>query len=58
MEIVALLAERRIEEAIEDGFFDGLPECGRIDCSLHGEAFVAKWWRERLLSDGLLCEVE
>jgi hypothetical protein len=48
MDIVALVAERRIEEAIDDGLFDGLPERGRIDCTLHGEAFIVKWFREKL----------
>ncbi|MBV8331362.1 MAG: DUF1992 domain-containing protein [Candidatus Eremiobacteraeota bacterium] len=51
MDIVALVAERKIEEAIADGLFDGLPSRGRIDCSLHGEAFIAKWFRENMARD-------
>ena len=47
MDIVTLVAERKIEEAIENGLFDNLPAYGPIDCSLHGEAFVAKWFREK-----------
>ena len=41
-------------EAIADGLFDGLPARGRIDCSLRGEAFVAKWWREKIARDETL----
>jgi hypothetical protein len=48
LDILALVAERKIEEAIEKGYFDRLPACGPIDCSLHGEAFIAKWFREKL----------
>ena len=45
------VAERKIAEAIEDGLFDHLPACGRIDCSLHGGAFFAAWWREKIARD-------
>jgi hypothetical protein len=48
MDIAAIVAERKIEEAIADGLFDNLPARGRIDCSLHGEAFVTKWFREKI----------
>jgi hypothetical protein len=47
MDIVRIVAERKIEEAIDRGDFDALPSCGRIDCSLHGEKFLAKWFREK-----------
>lgn len=43
VDIVALIAERKIEEAIENGLFDNLPAYGAIDCSLRGEAFLAYW---------------
>jgi len=42
VDVISLVAERKIEEAIENGLFDNLPRRGRIDCSLHGEAFVVK----------------
>jgi hypothetical protein len=48
MDIVAIIAERKIEEAMTGGLFEGLPSRGRLDCSLHGEAFFAKWFRERI----------
>lgn len=48
MDVVALVAERKIEEAIENGLFDNLPSHGPIDCSLRGEAFIAKWFREKV----------
>ena len=48
MDIIEFVAERRILEAIDEGLFDDLPLCGRIDCSLQGEAFLAKWWREKI----------
>ena len=47
MDIIALVAERKIEEAIENGLFDALPAYGPIDCSLQGEAFVTKWFTEK-----------
>lgn len=46
MDVIALVAERKIQEAAEKGLFDNLPPCGPIDCSLRGEAFIAKWFRE------------
>ena len=51
MEIVVFIAERKIEEALENGLFANLPSRDRIDCSLSGEAFVAKWWREKVARD-------
>jgi len=51
---IRLVAERKIEEALRDGAFDKLPPRGRIDCSLSGEAFFARWWRERLERDAAL----
>ena len=48
MDVIALVAERKIQEAIEDGFFDNLLPYGRIDCSLQGDAFKLKWWREKI----------
>lgn len=48
MDIVAIVAERKIQEAIEEGLFDDLPPRGRIDCSLQGAAFIAIWWREKI----------
>jgi hypothetical protein len=47
VDIVTLVAERKIVEAIEEGVFDGLPTRGRIDCSLCGAAFIASWWRAK-----------
>ena len=47
MDLVAFIAERKIEEGMESGEFDGLPPRGLIECSVHGEAFFAKWFRER-----------
>lgn len=47
MDIIVLVAERKIEEAMEHGEFDALPPMGRIDCSLHGERFIAKWFRDK-----------
>ena len=51
MDIVGFIAERKIEEALENGYFNGLPAFGRIDCSLSGELFVAKWWREKIIRE-------
>jgi hypothetical protein len=48
MDVIALVAERKICEAMEAGQFDNLPVLGRIDCSLQGDAFLAKWWREKI----------
>lgn len=47
MDVIALVAERKIEEAVGNGLFDNLPPYGPIDCSLQGEAFLAKWFREK-----------
>lgn len=49
MDIAAFIAERKIEEAIENGAFDALPPRGFIECSLHGEIFFARWFRERFV---------
>jgi len=51
MDIIELVATRKIEEAIARGEFDGLPQCGWIDCSIHGEAFIVQWWREKVRRD-------
>jgi hypothetical protein len=48
MDIIAIVAERKIQEGLENGAFDGLPSRGRIDCSLHGEMFLVTWFRERI----------
>lgn len=47
MDIVAIIAERKIEEALQNGAFTMLPQQGRIDCSLRGETFLAWWFRQR-----------
>ncbi len=47
MDIIAVIAERKIQEGIERGAFDSLPRKGRIDCSLRGERFLIQWFRER-----------
>ena len=47
MDIVAIIAERKIEEGLQAGAFGGLPRRGRIDCSVHGEMFFAWWFRDR-----------
>ena len=51
MDIAHVIAERKIAEALENGYFNALPACGRIDCSLSGELFVAKWWREKIMRE-------
>ncbi|MBV8639733.1 MAG: hypothetical protein JO322_16755 [Candidatus Eremiobacteraeota bacterium] len=43
---MAIIAERKIEEGLQSGAFDQLPQCGRINCSLHGEMFIAWWFRQ------------
>ena len=48
MDPVQIIALRKIEEAQQNGVFDNLPRYERIDCSLHGELFVAKWWRQKI----------
>lgn len=53
MDIVALVAERKIEEAMKDGAFDALTPMGSIDCSLHGERFIAKWFRNKYIHEEL-----
>jgi hypothetical protein len=51
MDIVAVIAERKIQEGLQSGAFDMLPQRGRIDCSLHGEMFFMWWFRERYATD-------
>ncbi len=51
MDIVAIIAERKIEEGLRTGAFDLLPQRGRIECSLHGEMYVAWWFRDRYASN-------
>ncbi len=48
MDPVAIVAEHKIQTAIEQGEFDGLPPRERIECSQHGERFFMWWWREKL----------
>ncbi len=48
MDAVEIIALRKIEDALKDGAFNNLPCCGRIECSVHGELFIAKWWREKI----------
>jgi hypothetical protein len=45
MDIVQLVAQHKIETAIEEGLFDHLAACGEIDCSLRGESFLVWWLR-------------
>jgi hypothetical protein len=45
---IRLIAENRIEDAIADGLFEGLPKFGEIDCSVSGERFFAEWFAKRL----------
>jgi hypothetical protein len=45
MDPAHIVAERKIVSALEAGHFENLPVCGQIDCSLHGEAFLAWWFR-------------
>ncbi|MGZ3521451.1 MAG: hypothetical protein ACXWNK_00885 [Vulcanimicrobiaceae bacterium] len=58
MDIVALIAERKIEEAMGNGAFDALAPMGRIDCSLHGERFIAKWFREKFQREELEVDLQ
>lgn len=58
MDPVQIIALHKIEAAMEDGAFDNLPRCERIDCSVHGELFVAKWWREKIKRDEFLFRPE
>jgi hypothetical protein len=51
MDIVAIIAERKIEDGLQSGAFNALPERGRIDCSVHGEMFFAWWFRARYTGD-------
>jgi hypothetical protein len=48
MDPVAIVAEHKIQTAIEEGAFDHLPQRDRIDCSPQGERFYIWWWREKL----------
>lgn len=48
MDAIRLIAEQRIEDAMADGLFDGLPPRGYIDCSLGDERFFAEWFAKKL----------
>lgn len=54
MDPVQLVAERKIATALEEGLFENLPALGEIECSLHGEAFLAWWFRKRYGHDSLM----
>ena len=58
MDPVQIIALHKIEAAIEDGAFEDLPRYERIDCSLQGEFFVAKWWREKIRRDDFMFRPE
>lgn len=58
MDIVVLIAERKIQEAIENGDFNGLAQRGYIDCSLQGEAFLRVWWSEKIARDDAMHGVD
>jgi hypothetical protein len=45
MDPAHIVAEHKISRALEAGLFENLPASGQIDCSLHGEAFLAWWFR-------------
>ena len=47
-DIIAIVAERKIQTALDEGVFEGLSAHGRIDCSQQGERFFARWWREKI----------
>jgi hypothetical protein len=47
MDPAQIVAEHKIASAMEIGLFEGLPACGPIECSVHGEAFFAWWFRTR-----------
>lgn len=52
MDPAHIVAEHKIVKALEIGLFDNLPACGEVDCSLHGEAFLAWWFRVHYGYDG------
>jgi hypothetical protein len=52
MDPAHIVAEHKIVRAQEGGLFNDLPVCGQIDCSLHGEAFLAWWFRTHYGYDG------
>lgn len=45
MDIVQMVAEHKVQTAIEAGLFEALPERGEIDCALRGESFLIWWFR-------------
>jgi hypothetical protein len=45
MDIVQLVAEHKVQTAIEDGLFENLAVRGEIDCTLRGESFLLWWFR-------------
>lgn len=48
MDVIAIVAEHKIQTAMEDGLFDDLPARGRIACAKRGESFFVEWWREKI----------
>jgi hypothetical protein len=52
MDPAHIVAEHKILSALESGLFNELPQCGQVDCSLHGEAFLAWWFRTHYGYDG------
>jgi hypothetical protein len=48
MDAIRIIAENKIEEALEDSLFDNLPRRGYIDCSLSGERFFREWFAKKL----------
>ena len=52
MDPAHIVAERKINNALEAGLFENLPAYGLIECSLHGEEFLGWWFRTHYGSDG------
>jgi hypothetical protein len=52
MDPAHIVAERKINAALDAGLFEHLPVHGRIECSLHGEEFLAWWFRMHYGSEG------
>lgn len=40
-----MVAEHKVQTAIEAGLFEALPERGEVDCALRGESFLIWWFR-------------
>ena len=57
LDAIAIVAEHKLQTAIEDGLFDRLPVCGRIECTTHGERFFVRWWRDKIAREELLVQV-